>query len=334
MMPETDVVSFVRSHRGIIESLSPSFFEMAVAMAFDYFARERVDIAVIEVGLGGRLDSTNIITPLVSVITNIGHDHMDILGDTIEKVAAEKAGIIKKGVPVIIGESQAETKQVFIRKASEEGSDIIFADNYFDCLLKETEPYSGARHYIIKDMSDNVEYSGTIPLGGDYQQKNLQTLSGFYKSVKDTLKISERNLTEGISKVILNTGLQGRWQVLSTCPLTICDTGHNREGLEYVIAQIRKIPATTLRIVIGFVSDKDLSAVLPLFPLDAEYYFTKASVPRALDENELKLKALQYGLKGNCYHDVTKAYKAAQAEALPEDLIFIGGSTFVVAEVI
>ncbi|MCU0472516.1 MAG: bifunctional folylpolyglutamate synthase/dihydrofolate synthase [Bacteroidales bacterium] len=334
MIPESEVVLFVQSHRSIIDSLKPSFFEMTVAMAFDYFAREKVDIAVIEVGLGGRLDSTNIIIPLISVITNIGHDHMDILGDTMEKVASEKAGIIKKGVPVVIGETQPETKKVFTAVAEEKGSEIIFADRNFSCFFEDSESIKGGRRYMINDLQDNRKYSGTIPLGGDYQQKNIQTLFGFYKSVKGTLKISERNLKEGIKKVVINTGLQGRWQILSTDPLTICDTGHNKEGLEYVIRQIMKYTPANLHLIIGFVSDKDLTSVLPLFPVKANYYFTKATVLRALDENELRLKASRYGLVGNSYPDVNMALKAAQEKASKDDLIFIGGSTFVVAEII
>lgn len=334
MISESEVVSFVQFHKKVIETLKPSFFEMTAAMAFDYFAREKVDIAVIEVGLGGRLDSTNIITPVISVITNIGHDHMDILGDTFEKVAGEKAGIIKKDVPVVIGETHPETKNVFLEKASEKGAEIIFADNYFKCFLENSGDPSGGRHYLVKDLSDNKEYSGTIPLGGNYQQKNLQTLFGFYKSVKNTLNISIKNLEEGIRKVVINTGLQGRWQIISTDPLTICDTGHNKEGLEYVVQQLMKLSPVNLHLVIGFVSDKDLTYVLPLFPITAIYYFTKASVPRALDENELRLKALQYGLKGNSYPNVNKALNAAKLEYQPGDVIFIGGSTFVVAEII
>lgn len=334
MISEIEVVKFVQNHRSIIESLKPSFFEMTVAMAFDYFAQQNVDIAVIEVGLGGRLDSTNIIIPLISVITNIGHDHFDILGDTFELVAAEKAGIIKSGVPVIIGETRKETENVFITVASEKGSKIIFADQEFKCRLFDKISLTGIRDYIVNDLSENLEYSGEISLGGDYQEKNLQTLFGFYKSVKDTLKISDENLLEGIKNVIKNTGLKGRWQILSTDPLTICDTAHNREGMEYVIGQIMKISFTNLHMVIGFVSDKDLSLMLPLFPINATYYFTKASVPRALDENELLRIASGYGLKGNSFSDVNEALKAAQKNSLPGDVVFLGGSTFVVAEVI
>jgi dihydrofolate synthase/folylpolyglutamate synthase len=322
MIPENEVVLFVQSHRSIIESLKPSFFEMTVAMAFDYFAREKVDIAVIEAGLGGRLDSTNIITPLLSVITNIQHDHMDILGDSFEKVAGEKAGIIKPGVPVVIGETNPETKNVFLAKAAETGSEIIFADRSFGCRLKDPDSPFGSRHYIVLDMIDNHEYSGLIPLGGDYQRKNLQTLFGFYKSVKGTLKISEMDIMEGIRNVVKNTGIQGRWHVLGTDPLTICDTGHNREGLEYVIQQIMKSAPANLHIVIGFVSDKDLTSVLPLFPV------------KAMNEEELRLKASEYGLIGSSYPDVNKAFKAARANALKDDLIFVGGSTFVVAEIV
>jgi dihydrofolate synthase/folylpolyglutamate synthase len=321
MIPESEVIAFVRKNRGIIDSVKPSFFEMSVVMAFDYFARMNVDVAVIEAGLGGRLDSTNIITPVISVITNIGHDHMDLLGNTIEKVAAEKAGIIKRNIPVVIGESQKETGNVFNSRASETGSELFFADMNFSCNLSDSD-------------SQNNKIYGIIPLGGDYQEKNLMTVFQVFRSVKDTLKLSESSLLEGIKKVVINTGLKGRWQILNNNPLTICDTAHNKEGLEYVIHQIQRIPSARQHLIIGFVDDKDLDSILPLFPKNAEYYFTKASVPRALNENTLLTKAKEYGMSGKCYSTVNEAYKAARENASFSDLIFIGGSTFVVAEVI
>lgn len=334
MIPENEVISFVKDHRKILETVSPSFFEMSVSMALDYFARKKVEIAVIETGLGGRLDSTNIITPLISVITNIGHDHMDLLGDSIGKVAAEKAGIIKAGVPVIIGETSDETREIFTKKAKNSGSDIYFADSEFSCDLGKSEKASAERNYLIRSFDGLDEYSGIIPLGGDYQVSNLRTVIQIFNVISDGLGISREDLSEGIRKVIINTGLMGRWQILGKEPLVICDTGHNLEGLKYVIKQILEIPAVKRHFVIGFVNDKDLKCVLPLFPSESEYYFTKASVPRAMDEHKLMAEASRFGLRGRCYSSVAEAYKAARRDAAISDLIFVGGSNFVVAEVI
>jgi len=334
MISEEDVVTFVTKHKSIIESLKPSFFEMTVAMAFNYFAECKVDIAVIEVGLGGRLDSTNIINPVLSVITNIGHDHMDLLGNTIEKVAREKAGIIKRKIPVIISESQPETEYVFISKAKECDSPIWFADKSYSCALEENDSIGDERKYLITEISTNSQIQGKILLGGDYQSKNIQAVYTVFKVLKDQFKVSEKNIIHGIRRVILNTGLYGRWQILNTAPLTICDTGHNKEGLEYVLDQIKRIPKSDLHIILGFVNDKDLGSVLALFPTNAFYYFTKASVPRALNEEILKEEALKYGLKGKSFSDVATALDYARKMAKQTDLIFIGGSTFVVAEVV
>ena len=332
MIPKRSVTRFVKKHEAFINSLNPSFFEMTVAMAFDHFAEEGVDIAVIEVGLGGRLDSTNIITPLLSVITNIGHDHMDLLGDTPEKVAYEKAGIIKAGIPVVIGETGEETKGVFISKALDTGSPVTFADRDFLCLPGDFNYRTLLRRFEMLEIGSGITFKGETPLGGNYQAKNLQTLFGVMKCLKGILKISPENIIEGIRRTVVNTGLMGRWQIISHKPLTICDTGHNREGLEYVLNQIAGIPKTRLHIVIGFVNDKDLPAILPLFPSGADYYFTKASVPRALDERLLMQTASEAGLNGRCFPGVKLALKAARAEAADSDLIFIGGSTFIVAE--
>jgi dihydrofolate synthase/folylpolyglutamate synthase len=334
MIPKREVTEFVKKHRKVIDNLKPSFFEMTVAMAFDYFRNVNIDIAVIEAGLGGRLDSTNIIEPVISVITNIGHDHMDILGNTIAKVATEKAGIIKKGIPVIVGETQPETSEVFVSKAGEKLSKISFADKEFSCLLKVCESISGRRQYVIKDLINDIQISGRISLGGDYQQKNLQTVFSVCNTLKEAFNISGRDITDGIGKVVKNTGLKGRWQILSRQPLTICDTGHNKEGLEYVMKQLHMIRAENIHMIIGFVDDKDIRSVLPFFPKKAKYYFTRASVPRAMDEKTLRSGAEEFGLVGTTYPAVDEAYRTAQAAAGPNDLIFIGGSTFVVAEVI
>jgi dihydrofolate synthase / folylpolyglutamate synthase len=332
MISESEIISFVKSHKDIIKSLLPSFFEMTVAMAFDYFARNMVDIAVIEVGLGGRLDSTNIINPILSVITNIGHDHMDLLGNTLIMIAREKAGIIKKSVPVIISETLSETINVFVSKATENESKIFFADKNFSCKLEDSDILKGEREYVITDNLTNSSITGFIPLGGDYQSKNLQALFQVFKTLDGVFKVSEKNVIDGVRKVVINTGLMGRWQILRHNPLTICDTGHNKEGFEYIMNQITKIPKSVLHMVIGFVNDKDLSLVFPLFPRDAIYYFTNASVPRALDAHILMEKASLYGLEGNCFADVKSAVKAATEKASETDMIFIGGSTFIVAD--
>jgi dihydrofolate synthase/folylpolyglutamate synthase len=334
IIPQKEVIAFVKNNHSIIEKVNPSFFEMTVVMAFDYFARSGVDVAVIETGMGGRLDSTNIISPIVSVITNIGHDHMDLLGNTLGEIAFEKAGIIKKNVPVIIGETQDETKEIFFSKSAELDSDIYFADSFFNCRLAEHADLYGERQFIINDFSMKKKISGTIPLGGDYQHKNLQTLFQTVNILKRSFNLSESSVLRGLRNTVINTGIKGRWQILNTKPLTICDTGHNKEGLEYVLRQIRNIPNTGLHIVIGFVNDKDTTSILPLFPKKARYYFTRASVPRALDEKILQLRAREFDLSGDSYSSVKNALKAAGEIASESDLIFIGGSTFVVAEVV
>jgi dihydrofolate synthase / folylpolyglutamate synthase len=334
MIPENSVIDFTERHKQIFARLKPSFFEMTVAMAFDYFAEEAVDVAVIEVGLGGRLDSTNIITPVLSLITNIGHDHMDLLGDTPEKIAFEKAGIIKKNVPVVISETQPLVKDVFLTKAASTGSQISFADERYSCKFEENHSRSGERRYTMTDLVNHREHEGISVLSGDYQVLNLQAVFGLFLNLKSLFRISESHITDGIRNVVLNTGLAGRWQILNPEPLTICDTGHNREGLEFVIDQINKISKSTLHMVVGFVNDKDLAAVLPLFPVDAVYYFTKAAVPRALNEEVLRKEAAAYGLNGQSYPDVSSALSRALENAGKNDVVFIGGSTFIVAEVV
>ncbi len=334
MIPESKVVEFVVRHTAIIEELKPSFFEMTVAMALDYFAESVVDVAVIEVGLGGRLDSTNIIKPVLSVITNIGHDHMDLLGDTLEKIAEEKAGIIKRTVPVVVSETQSGVKDIFVSRAAMSGSPITFADSEFNCSLSEIEIPAGTRSYKVTSLYTGKSYGGITVLGGDYQSLNIQAVFCSIMNLKSSLTITDTNLADGIKNVIRNTGLAGRWQILGNEPLTICDTAHNREGLSFVIDQLAKIPKNEFHIVLGFVNDKDLNSVLPLFPFGAKYYFTRASVPRALDERTLMAEAAKFGLKGESFPDVKTAVASAKENAGSDDLIFIGGSTFVVAEVI
>ena len=309
MISEKYVVDFVEQHRSFFEPLYPSFFELTTAMAFKYFADEKVDVAVIEVGLGGRLDCTNIITPVLSIITNISFDHVNLLGNTLEKIASEKAGIIKHGVPVVIGETTSKTRTVFETKAKEVGTQIVFAEE--------------------KEFPE-------IPfeLGGDYQQKNLRTIMTALSILRNAFNISEQNISYGLSNVCEQTGLMGRWQTLKECPKTVCDVGHNVGGFEYIVKQLTRQQYKTLRIVIGMVNDKDINGVLALLPKDAKYYFTKAKVARALQPEELQEKAKEYGLNGNCYPSVTEAYEAAVKEASTDDFIFIGGSCFVVAEVV
>jgi dihydrofolate synthase/folylpolyglutamate synthase len=334
MIPESEVVSFVEENMEIIDTIKPSFFEMSVAMAFSWFDHEKVDVAVIETGLGGRLDSTNIIEPLLSVITNISFDHMDLLGDTLQKIAAEKAGIIKKGVPVIIGETCADTLEIFLEKATREGSSIHFADRLYLCTLGEGNFRTGERSFAITNFKSGKVMNGTSPLGGDYQEKNIPIVAAAAGLLRGEFNIEPAHVIKGIENVVANTGLLGRWQILGTDPLTICDTGHNKEGLKNVISQLLRIPAKNLHIVVGFVNDKDLGQVLPLFPGNAKYYFTKASIPRALDEIILRQKGAEAGLKGEAWSDVASALEAARKNAGSDDLIFIGGSTFVVAEVV
>jgi dihydrofolate synthase/folylpolyglutamate synthase len=259
---------------------------------------------------------------------------MDLLGGSLAKVAGEKAGIIKKNIPVVIGETQPELKDIFIARAKETDSEVSFADAGFICSISEKPDHNGKRKYRMQDLDKEREISGIIPLGGDYQTKNLQTLFQACRSLEYTFRITGKSIVEGIRNVIANTGLMGRWQILKRKPLVICDTGHNREGLEYVIRQIGRINAAMVHFVIGFVSDKDLSLVLPLFPGNARYYFTKASVQRALDEKILQTEASKYNLIGECYPSVIQAYEAAVSNASPDDLVFVGGSTFVVAEVV
>ncbi len=332
MIPQQAVTLFVERHYEFIKSLKPSFFEMSAAMAFEYFADAGVDVAVIEVGLGGRLDSTNIINPVLSVITNIGHDHMDLLGDSLEKVAAEKAGIIKSEVPVVIGESRKETNQIFLLKAVETNSGIFFADRNYLCVLDNMNYKTGRRFYRVNDRSEDKWFTGETGLGGDYQAKNLQAVFQAFRILKGMFSITVGDISDGIRDVVSSTHLRGRWQIAGREPLIILDTGHNKEGIEYVIDQIKKINTTKIHFVLGFVSDKDISSILPLFPAEASYYFTKASVLRALDEKILMEKAAISGLKGRSYPDVNSAVNAALSDASDNEVIFIGGSTFIVAD--
>lgn len=332
MISREEVISFVGKHSLILEEIKPSFFEMTVAMAFDHFANSKIDVAIIEVGLGGRLDSTNIISPVLSVITNIGHDHLDLLGPTLANVSGEKAGIIKEHIPVVIGETQHFSEKIFIEKASGLNSEIYFADKNYSCNSVDSDPGTGNRKLLLVNNIFQTSISVETPLGGICQEKNIPTVLKAVDILRSEFNINDSDLVRGLLNVIKNTGLQGRWQILGNDPLIICDTGHNKEGLEYVMKQLSAIPKTRLHIVLGFVNDKDLASVLPLFPVGADYYFTRASIPRALDENILRDTAINYGLIGLAYPHVKEAISAAASRAGKSDLVFIGGSTFIVAE--
>lgn len=310
VIPQKEVIHFIEENQNFLAFNRLSFFEMTVGMAFEYFKQEKVDIAIIEVGMGGRLDSTNIITPELSVITNIGLDHTAFLGDTLAEIASEKAGIIKDNIPVVIGEKQEETEEVFRRKADETHSQITFASDF------KTPTY----HTDLK---------------GSYQRKNLKTVLAAIKVMREKgWELPEEAVINGLNNVKLHTGFQGRWDILREKPKVICDTAHNAEGLKLVMKQLRKENFQHLHIVLGVVNDKDLSKVLPLFPKDAQYYFCKPNVPRGLDAEVLKKEADKFGLSSKAYKTVQKAYFAAEEVALDEDLIFIGGSNFTVAEVV
>ena len=312
-VPEEYVIRFVEDERAFFEPLHPSFFELTTAMAFRYFAEEKVDVAVVEVGLGGRLDCTNIIRPDLCIITNISLDHVQFLGDTLEKIAGEKAGIIKSGIPVVIGETTPETRPVFLKKAEEVGAPIHFAEEE------------------VKEVHPDWEYE----LKGLYQEKNRRTLWAALPLLQEGgYQISESDIQAGFAHVVELTGLMGRWQKLQEHPTVVCDTGHNVGGIQYIAEQLRRQVFRQLHIVIGMVNDKDVRGVLALLPREATYYFTQASVKRALPAGQLARLAAEAGLQGTCYPDVPSAVRAAQKESLPEDFIFVGGSSFIVADLL
>nr|WP_298659921.1 folylpolyglutamate synthase/dihydrofolate synthase family protein [uncultured Flavobacterium sp.] len=303
------VVNFVANNKDFFAENNLSFFEMTVGLAFQYFADQKVDVAIIEVGMGGRLDSTNIITPLVSVITTIGFDHMQFLGSTLEAIAGEKAGIIKPNVPVIIGEYTKETKAVFEAIAMQENATLIFAQD-----------------------NEHVDYPSELK--GNYQNQNKQTVVATCRVLEKHFNLTETHIKKGIANVVSLTGLKGRWQIIQEKPKVVCDTAHNSQGLALVIQQIKQEQFDNLHIVLGVVNDKDLGSILPLFPTDATYYFCKPAIERGLDASLLQSTAATYGLKGKTYTSVKLAKKAAISHSTANDFIYIGGSTFVVAEVI
>lgn len=325
-IPEERVIRFVEEERPFFEPLHPSFFEVTTAMAFLYFAEQNVDVAVIEVGLGGRLDCTNIISPVLSIITNISFDHTQFLGNTLAKIAGEKAGIIKHHTPVVIGETTPETRPVFQEKARLDEAPIIFAEENPE-IIKIQDAADGTRKY-------ETQHYGTIfgVLTGDCQNKNTRTILTAITELRKIFSISDENVRNGFLNVCQTTGLRGRWQKLSDHPLTICDTGHNVAGITYIAAQIARISCRKKRIIIGMVSDKDVDHVLDLLPKDAVYYFTQAKVKRAMPAELLYQKAQAKDLYGKTFCSVKEAYTAAREESDANDLIFIGGSTFIVAD--
>lgn len=336
MISEEDVYDWVENYKinNELWKIDPSFFELTVAMAFDYFARQAVDVAIVETGLGGRLDSTNIISPELSIITNIGLDHTALLGDTVEKIAAEKAGIIKAGIPVVVGTTQAEAKKVFDEVAALKLAPLFFADKKIKVTYALTD-FDGNQLLTVEKEGKKLFPQVKLDLKGMYQQKNVAAV---LKSV-DLLRqmdweISDESLLKGLANVKKMTGLMGRWQILGYNPLLVCDTAHNAEGISEVVYQMQQTPHEKLHIVLGVVKDKDPGNLLGLLPADAEYYFTRADIPRAMDEKELAKMAQRFGLKGITFPTVEKAYDTARKRAGKNDMVFVGGSTFVVAEIL
>ncbi|TRW25375.1 bifunctional folylpolyglutamate synthase/dihydrofolate synthase [Flavobacterium zepuense] len=306
---EEFVTRFIAANKAFFEEQELSFFEMTVGLAFEYFVEEDIDIAIIETGLGGRLDSTNIVTPLVSVITNIGLDHTFFLGNTLQAIAREKAGIIKPGIPAVVGEYTPETKPVFINKAEEVNAPLYFA-------------------------ADEVQENYESDLKGNYQYHNKKTVLKAIELVHEYFPVTKEQIAKGLLNVVKNTGLKGRWQQLHENPIVIADTAHNLHGLQLVIKQVLEQNYTALRIVFGVVNDKDLNEILPLLPKNAIYYFCEPNISRKLDKNILQQEGVKFGLSGNVYSSVAGAYSAALSDAAPSDFIYIGGSTFVVAEIL
>jgi len=334
MIPKKEVVSFVDANKSLFEDLKPSFFEMTVALAFDYFSRTDIQVAIVEAGLGGRLDSTNIIDPVISAITNISFDHMDLLGDTLQKIAMEKAGIIKSGIPVVVGEKNRDTRKIFEDKAAEVGAPVYFANDFFQVpwsiLTNETKQY----FQVMKGRKTAYPelYSDLL---GFVQRKNLPVVL----EVLELLKMKEWNITddhlyEGLSKVKALTGFSGRWEIISPNPKTVIDTGHNIDGILQVVYQIENTRYKNLHIVYGTVNDKEIDKILQVLPASAKYYFTMASIPRALDVKVLAAKAAFYGLQGSIHLTVDEALASARKSAAPGDLVVVTGSTYVVAEAI
>lgn len=328
MISKEDVVEFVKTWKEKGSDLRPSFFELTMMMAFDWFRKEKVDVAVIEVGMGGRLDSTNVISPILSVITNISKDHTQFLGTTVEEIAVEKAGIIKEGIPVVIGEAVGNVKDIFKQHAEEKGSEIIFANEDYSKIYSPQKTEEGWNFILPQGQH------GTLPLAGSYQKMNLVTALCAIAALRTKgLKIEPTAVAEGMRNVVTSTGLRGRWQLVSENPQVICDTGHNIAGLSETISTLKsKYAGRKLRFVVGFVNDKDVAHIVDLFPSDATYYFCKAQIPRAMDENKVVEFFNGRGITGKAYPTVKSAYEAARRDSSPDDVIYVGGSTFIVAD--
>lgn len=335
MISKKNVCDFVDDYKDECEKIQLSFFEWTVGLAFDYFKKQKVDVAIIETGLGGRLDSTNVITPLLSIITNISFDHQNLLGDTLEKIAYEKAGIIKKDIPVVIGQANAVTDKVFIQKANQENSEIYFADKAYSVTVSKSFKTTNELLTVdVKEKSKLIYKNLKLDLTGNYQQKNLVTVLQSIELLQKHFIINNKAIYNGLKSVKSTTGLQGRWQILSKKPLVICDTAHNEDGIKLVLKNISNTPHQHLHFVLGMVNDKDIDKILKMLPRKATYYFCKANIPRGLDAMILKEKATAYNLKGNAYQSVKKSLNEAIQNASFNDLIFVGGSTFTVAEVV
>ena len=332
MIDKKFVINFTEEIQSMISKLEPSFFELTVAMAFDFFAHEKVDIAIIETGLGGRLDSTNIIIPELSIITNIGWDHMNILGDSLDKIAREKAGIIKAGVPVVVGEELPETKPIFVSIANEKKSPLVFANDTRTVLNWSWEDHNLVLEVAEPHHTDHKKY--TLDLGGIYQAKNLVTVLAASSTLQSLdWKISEQHIKTGLKQVKKLTGLHGRWEIIHSQPLVVLDVAHNPEGIRQLLQQIEITEHHDLHIIMGMVNDKDITTVLAEMPQQATYYFTKAQIPRALDEQELAKKGNATGLSGAHYPDINTALKTALVKAGKQDMIVVCGSVFLVGEV-
>jgi dihydrofolate synthase/folylpolyglutamate synthase len=332
MVSEAFVIDFTQRIQPQIEQLEPSFFEITVAMAFEYFAEQQVDIAVIETGLGGRLDSTNIITPELSIITNIGWDHMNLLGDRLDKIAFEKAGIIKQEIPAVIGETIPETENVFLQKAKEQQATLLFANDHF--TTEEVLMVNNQLQVIVKNKITGKPLSYELDLPGFYQTKNLCTvLTAVEQLQQQGWNISQEQVQTALSHTKQINGLHGRWEVIRQNPTVVLDVGHNEDGMKQIIKQLQFCSFQQLHIVIGMVKDKEIEKVLALLPKDAEYYFTKAQIPRALDEVTLRQKANAFNLKGETYLNVNDALTKAKQCASADDLILVCGSVFLVGEV-
>lgn len=329
---EEFVVNFTFQHKDAIERIHPSFFEVTTVMSFDYFAKVGVDVAIIEVGLGGRLDSTNIVNPEVSVITNISYDHVDMLGNTLALIAEEKSGIIKQYVPVVVGEWEEQTSDVFEEKAKKMNAPIVFADREYNLL--DSKLVDGLQYFKVERKSDGFIYEVSLDLLGAYQKYNILTVLATLNNLKErnVFAISQDSIRDGLSNVVESTNLQGRWQVLQRNPKIICDIAHNVDGLTQTMEQLQRESYKKLYFVFGMVADKDVSGALMLLPKDAFYYFTQANIPRALDVALLKNKCAEYGLQGVAIPKVSDALKEAKKVAGVDDVIYVGGSTFVVAE--